>query len=170
MKIAGFEFESEKEYEKARKELHAIRYIKEQTKMDNPDMVLKVYHALIEQETFETVVGYAFLEELQTYLLSIPYIKNEDVKPIRVRSSQPVVVEKKVVEKKESGKYKRLFYVCFFFCILFLCIIGGMFAITHYSGDSITILNYENKLIDKYEAWEKELIEREQKLIELEEK
>ena len=44
----------------------------------------------------------------------------------------------------------------------------GMFGITYYSGSSVTILNYENALIDKYEDWEKDLDEREQKLKERE--
>ena len=39
-----------------------------------------------------------------------------------------------------------------------------MFAIIYLSGNSITILNYENAIIDKYEAWEEELNEREQEL------
>ena len=35
------------------------------------------------------------------------------------------------------------------------------FAITYISGNSTNIFNYEQKIIDKYEAWEQELSQRE---------
>ena len=41
----------------------------------------------------------------------------------------------------------------------------GMFAINLVSTNNVTILNYENKIIDKYEAWEKELEQREEALM-----
>ena len=44
-----------------------------------------------------------------------------------------------------------------------------MFAIT-LTSNTPTILNYENKLIDRYEHWEQELNEREQELDEREQK
>lgn len=40
--------------------------------------------------------------------------------------------------------------------------------ITWLSKDNVTILNYENKVIDKYEIWEKQLDERESQLEERE--
>jgi hypothetical protein len=36
-----------------------------------------------------------------------------------------------------------------------------MFVITYASGNSMNIYNYEQQVIDKYEAWEQELDERE---------
>ena len=44
-----------------------------------------------------------------------------------------------------------------------------MFVITGISKDNVTIMNYENEIIDKYEKWEQELTEREQALKEREE-
>ena len=43
----------------------------------------------------------------------------------------------------------------------------GMFIVAS-TSDSSTIINYENKLIDKYAAWEQELDEREAALKERE--
>ena len=37
----------------------------------------------------------------------------------------------------------------------------GMLVIAWLSRDNVTILNYENAIIDKYEDWEQELTERE---------
>ena len=47
---------------------------------------------------------------------------------------------------------------------LVVLIILGMFTISYYSKDNVNIINYENALIDKYEKWEAELIEREKQL------
>ena len=43
-----------------------------------------------------------------------------------------------------------------------------MFAITYLSDDNVTILNYENAIIDKYEDWQQSLDERERQLDERE--
>ena len=55
-----------------------------------------------------------------------------------------------------------------FFAVVFAMIIIGMFAITYFSDDNVTILNYENTIIDKYEDWQKSLDERERQLDERE--
>lgn len=191
MRVLGFEFESEEQYAQAKKELQAINYVKEQTKMNDPDVVMKVYTALVDQNAFETPVGYTFLEELQEYLKTVPYIKAEDIKPIKVKKvealkekatkphkvkavkapkqkKEKAIKEQTKVVSKEPPKYKVLFRVCLFFSIVFLLIIGGMFTITYLSGNNTNIINYEDQLINKYEEWEQELKERESQLIERE--
>jgi predicted PurR-regulated permease PerM len=45
--------------------------------------------------------------------------------------------------------------------VLLAVTIVGMFVITYASGNSMNIYNYEQQVIDKYEAWEQELDERE---------
>ncbi len=51
--------------------------------------------------------------------------------------------------------------------IILLGIVIGMFAVTATSGN-INIVNYENALIEKYENWETQLLEREERLKERE--
>ena len=46
--VNGFSFESEKEAERAKKEVESIRIIREQTKLDNPEIVLKLYNTLLQ--------------------------------------------------------------------------------------------------------------------------
>ena len=79
----------------------------------------------------------------------------------------PEIRKIKAAEKK-IGKYRKKFRITLFFAIVLGAVVIGMFGITYYSGSSVTILNYENALIDKYEDWEKDLDEREQKLKERE--
>ena len=69
--VNGFIFESKEEAEKAKKEATAIKYIKSQTQMDNPDTVLELYNKILLKKMFETPVGIAFLVELQEYLRTI---------------------------------------------------------------------------------------------------
>ena len=61
-----------------------------------------------------------------------------------------------------------LFHISTFFAVVFALGIIGMLVITWLSEDNVTILNYENKVIDKYEIWEKQLDERESQLEERE--
>lgn len=218
--VEGYDFADKELAEKAAVEAEGIKYIKERTRMDDPDMVLKLYNQMIQEQMFETPVGLGFLYELQEYLHTIPYIKNEEVCPIPVKAA---VSDKEAVSKKAqrsrrksakrdrlrsetdsrreadsqkqtdsqrqagngtsqkdsdgrgqlgrkkevdtaAGKYRRLFHVSLFFTVVFAAIIVGMFSITYMSGNSVTILNYENAIIDKYESWENELNEREQEL------
>lgn len=48
-------------------------------------------------------------------------------------------------------------------CALLVIMMVSMFAIT-LTSDSPTILDYEKKIVNRYEAWEQELDAREQEL------
>lgn len=66
-------------------------------------------------------------------------------------------------ERKLKTRCQRL---CIVIVVQFI-IIAAMFAISLTSG-STTILNYENKIINKYELWEQELQQREAAVLERE--
>ena len=74
--------------------------------------------------------------------------------------------EKMMVALKRYKKLSRLLLIA---CITMLLIIIGMFVINATSQNP-TILNYEEKLVDKYASWEEELDAREQELNEREQK
>ena len=168
-------------------EVETIRYIRSHTRMDDPDVVLALYNKLVLREIFVTPVGFDFLRRLQEYLYTIPYIKREDVLPIPVfqpensgAAPKAVTPQRKKMQKekekvvrqhqrKENRDYRKLFHISTFFAVVFAIVVVGMFAITWISKDSMTIFNYENKIIDKYEKWEKQLDERESELNEREE-
>jgi hypothetical protein len=170
----------------ARQEREQIRYFNSQTSMDDPDVVLQLYNRLVEREVFVTPVGISFLRELQEYLHMIPYIKNEEILPIPVYQPVPVKTdlaeqnqrarerakrrrkqkakEYRRLKRKKNWDYQRLFHVSAFFAVVFALVIAGMISITVLSGNNVTIINYENEIIDKYEQWEKELEAREEQL------
>ena len=163
--VDGFEFETEEEAKRAQKEKAGIRYIKENTDMNDPDIVYKLYMRLNKPGTFNTPVGFAFLVELQEFLHSIPYIKNEEIRPIHIEKNAKPAGKK---AKKEAESYKKKFHLALFFVIVLLISIVSMFSITYISGHSPYVTDYENEIIDKYESWQQELEEREKALDERE--
>lgn len=163
--VDGFEFQTKEEARQAKKESDGIRYIKDQTDMSDPDTVYKLYLRLNKPGYFFTPVGLSFLVELQEYLHTIPYIKNEDIRPIYIPEDKKAVVE----VKKQTEGYKKKFHVALVFTIVLSAAIVTMFGITYVSGHSPYVVDYENELIDKYENWQKEL-EKRKKAVEEREK
>lgn len=184
--VGGFLFQTEEEAEVAKRELEGVRYIRQKTDLENPKTVYQVYQNLIKQDLFETPIGYCFLKELRDYLVMIPAIRNEDVRQIPIRypkaeekqrhqRKERAVREKEISrEKKEKGKgrEKNTDYKvrCHLFMIttLILAISVVTMMLLAATSDHTTILNYENKIIDKYASWEQELEQREQLLKERE--
>lgn len=177
--VNGFVFEDPEEAKKAQKEAEGVRYIKSKTDMENPEMVLQIYKDMIRQKVFETEVGIAYLAELQDYLKKVPYINDEDILPVpTVTRETDALVRKKAkkAEKKNAdirrnqapvtGKgvdYKKKFQISLVINVVLAVCIVCMFLI-NLTTNQTTILNYESKIIDKYESWEQELNERETKL------
>lgn len=190
-RVEGYEFETKELAEEAKKELDGIRYIRSQTRLNNPEVVRKLYDKLILKEVFSTPVGYQFLYELQEYLKAATSVNNEDIRPIPVYASASQKANESDEDAKEAARahrearkqakrieqaakeaaahprepqrrnYRKAFVGSMVFSIICVAIIVGMFVITYISGNNINIINYENALVDKYESWEEELEERE---------
>lgn len=181
----GFVFRTKKEAELAQREIEGTKYLRQKLDMENPNAVFSIYQNLIEQDLFETPVGYCFLKELRDYLLMIPAISNEEVLaiPIRYPQTEEEVKKQKKEQKKEEQRKERQREKekaknkkeqkkegknykgrCQFFMvtslILLISVVSMMLLAA--TSDNVNILNYENKLIDKYSSWEQELEEREQ--------
>ncbi len=175
----GFAFSDEKMMEKAIKESEGVEFVKSRIDMQNPEAVLQIYRQTVERQLFETPVGYAFLYELQEYLKTSTSIEPEYIPAIPVVSkSEETQQEKPKKEKKKKEtpvretkiqnlNYKSRFRTSLSVNIILLLTIIGMFAVAATSGN-VNILNYENELIEKYEMWESELEEREDRIKERE--
>jgi hypothetical protein len=181
--VSGFLFEDEEMAAQARKEEEGVRFIKEKSNLKSQESVLKLYTTILQQKLFETPVGLRFLMELQGALLASG-MKKEDIPVLDVASFVPASKEEpkkrsaKTHEKKmnfhpvkkmnarveQGAGYKQAFHVALFFAIVFGLSVAGMFVIAEVSSDNINIINYENKLIDKYEQWSNDLKEKEQDL------
>jgi hypothetical protein len=178
--VGGFAFAEEEMAKQAQKELDGVAYVRGKADMDNPRMVLQIYNKMVEQQLFETVVGYVYLKELQDYLTSIPFIDQDAILAIPVpapASSESgrgagKKIKLKQQKKDEPNREKERVWelrakILAGVCItLALCVVG-MFIVQTTAG-STNILNYENELINKYETWEEQLEEREAAIEELE--
>lgn len=194
--VDGYQFETEKQARQAKKEAEGVQYTKEHLNMANPEEVLKVYNRILRDKMFSTPVGYSFLRDLQEYLYASPAIQKKDVHPI---DFQPVIekakeedkealqIKKKKLREKhkeedrqkkarakqrkdeQKNDYRGRLVSSIIINIALVLVVVAMFVIMRMS-DVPTIIDYENKLIDKYEKWEQDLTERENRIREYEEK
>ena len=167
--VDGFLFEDKEMAQLARKEEEGIRFIKERTALDNPEVVLKLYKKLLEQELFVTPVGIRFLTELQNILLTSVYIARDEIPPIPVKMQELTQKEEPTtpiakVDKKVEGNYKKAFYVALTCAIILGVSVIGMFVINAISGNNVNIINYREELLNEYSGWEAELEEEEERL------
>lgn len=187
--VSGFLFEDEEVAAQAKREEEGVRFIKEKSSLKSTEAVLKLYTTILQQNLFSTPVGLRFLMELQEMLISLGMNK-EDIPVLDVASFVPAPKEDKKnrpaknrdkkrnfhpVKKmnarvEQSTGYKQAFYVALFFAIVFGISVAGMFVIAEVSSNNVNIINYENKLIDKYEQWQSDLKDKEDELKEWEEK
>ena len=187
--VDGFLFEDEAMAQLARKEEEGIRFIKQRTALDNPEVVLRLYKKLLEQEIFVTPVGIRFLTELQNILLTSVYIARDEIPPIPVKAVEgasneevsaplekavqtPVEAVKKAnkkVDSKAGGDYRKQYLVARFFAIILGVSVIGMFVINAISGNNVNIINYREQLLNEYSSWEAELKTEEERLEQWEE-
>lgn len=165
--VDGFLFGTEKQAQTAQKELQGIRFLQKNNNMKDPKVLLQVYHKLLEQGLFSTPVGLNYLKRIQNELQAKGM--EDELMPIPVASEgmdkkNPISVRKTMMELNDVGDvYKKKFQLSLIViailtgCLLFMV---GVAATTN----SPHILNYEEKMITKYEKWEQELEQREQNL------
>lgn len=167
--VDGFYFVDGDLLKEAKKEADGVRYIKARIDLQQPDKVLQIYRRVIEQKTFQTQVGYAYLRELQDYLYTMPQVPNESVPPIPVQSNVKVMNASGTTEQLRSAnqKSRRCLRWSVIINLIAAAVIAAMFAIAM-SSSSPTVLNYEEELTDKYSSWEQELKEREAVILEKE--
>lgn len=165
LSVSGFVFETEEAAQKAKNELEGIDVVRSKVNMRSPETVLEVYNKLIDKRLCKTVVGYSYLHDLQKYLQSSSQIPKESIRdipiePIRRRVVKEIENTGRKGKQVESDSYRDKYRISLIFnMILAIAVVLVMYLAT--TGDNVNIINYENKLIDRYEAWEKELTERE---------
>lgn len=157
-KVEGFLFESKSQSEEAKKEALGVHYIKENTSMDSPQVVLKLYNRLIAQEMFRTPIGINFLCELRLMLLASSEIKQEEIQPIPIPRNR---THRETEQPKPRKNYKKAFRIAATLAVVFGISVVGMFFIIKLSKNNVNIINYRNQIIDEYQGWEKELEEKE---------
>lgn len=170
--VEGFVFSSYKEAQTALKEQKNIEIIRQRTPFSDSRAVYELYAKLIERDMFKTMVGYSFLYELRQHLLTdfgydeaelptviIPKRMEYD----KVREMNQGVLEAKLQRVLQIKKRMAIVITALVIMVL------GMFVIAAVNPN-VGYVNTENKILNKYSAWEEELEQREEAVKEKEEK
>ena len=164
--VDGFTFETEAAARMARDELTGINIVKSKVNMNNPEKVLEVYNQLLDKRLCKTTLGMCYLREMQQFLISNGM--SERVKPIPIEPVRDRVVSHMkygdLTGKKKSEKNKKPLLATSVLLNVVLAVAVGIMLYIATTGNSTTVLNYENQLVDKYEHWEQDLKQREQAL------
>lgn len=169
--VDGFVFPSYKEAQIALQEHNNIDIIRQRTPLSDGQAVFDLYTKIIERDVFKTIVGYSFLYELRCRLImEFQYDENDLVKivlPKRMEYDKVSEFNKGVLEnklKKEMIGKKRMAIVIAALAIM----VVAMFIIAAINPNA-GYINIENKVLNKYAAWQEELDKREAVIKEREE-
>lgn len=179
--VNGIEFDSQAEAGKAQREWEGIQYVLKKNDISNPQIALILFNKLTEKQIFTTKIGIQFLENLKMQLVASEAIENKDIlgyeeeerlrkeaeeteRAERQKKRDLEEAEKRQQKKKaDIERYKNKYYNSLILnAILIVTLI--FFVFITLNSKNVNILNYENRLIDKYTAWELELTEWENDL------
>ena len=169
--VDGFVFPSYKEAQIAIKEQQNIDVIKQRTPYSNPHAVYELYVKLIERDIFKTVVGYSFWHELRQQLLQEYQYPEDDLPDIEIPKRMEYDSVTEINQSVMKNKFEHLLVVkqrMSIVIVALVVIIIGMFVIAVINPNA-EYVNIENKVLNKYSAWEEDLQQREQVIKEKEE-
>lgn len=170
----GFRFSNSEDASRAKIEERKIQLIEKRTDYQNPKIVLGIYNKAIQERTFQTPIGYAYMQKLREFLLQSPEIQAQ-VQEIPLYSvfhnsirEKPMVVQTrlKMKERKKEEERERIlqlrnrFRFSMLLNVLLMLMVIAMFIIT-IESDNPNILNYKYALENQYAEWSAELTERE---------
>lgn len=176
--VDGYYFRTKETALEAQNELNAIKYVSMKTDLKDPKQVYLLYNKLLEKELFKTIVGIGYLKKLQDFLYVSDEIPNDKIQPISVdyelqellKGRREITRNKSVINKlkKEKKKYNDMFIKAIIVNVVLVAVIAFMIIITLTSKNP-NIIDYENKLQNKYSTWQEELESREESIKEREE-
>lgn len=169
--IGGYTFPNKEEYNIAKEDYRLIEYFKKETDLSDPSSVNKLYTRLVYRHTFQTILGYSFLKELQNILVSSNYRPHDQLEPIDVKgfviqgeSLDTIAAER---YKELASQYEQKLKKSTIVNTILATTIIIMFIIA-LKADKTVFTQFEQDMIDKYSAWEEELVEWEERLTEME--
>ena len=172
-RLDGYEFADKADYEQAKRESDTIHNIDKKMNLGNPKAALNLYNQAISNNLFKTPVGYAFLRELRTTIISCGLVGEKDLGPIPVGAADGTRgtdgADNSII-KNLYAKEKKKSVILSVAVFALVGIIIAMFVVTlHAKYSYITYFtdyekNIREEVIDEYEDWEKELEAREKAL------
>ncbi len=171
MIVDGYKFASSRDTKLAIKEKNAIGKLQESIDINNTESVYETYNKLVSKNYFTTPVGLAFLKEMRDYLKQ--YYSEDELKPINVIDRTPRndnnghmelnyrQFEKLKQENESLNNIKQKLSIAI---VAMLVVIVGMVFIV-ITNDNLGYFNAEEKVLNKYAAWEERLSGWEDELI-----
>lgn len=163
----GHTFEDEKQLLLAKKEAEAIEYLRAKTDFNNGEMLIRLYHRIIDNKMMETEIGVDFLVEIRKRIIEMGIMKEEQLKDIpelKKRKAKKKAAEKKSMELLLIEKVKRQNAVLVVVCLFLSALVIGMFVILLTGKRSPLAIRYEEELVNKYASWAQDLTQRENEL------
>lgn len=172
--VQCYSFPNSREFEKASKEQETVAYIRSNTNLSNIQVVAKIYVSLIEKETFDTIIGYSFLEELRQILLNDSRVTEDSLPMIPVKVKDAKLIKESAANEK-ADLYKTLYEktankkkICMIANIMLVIIIVAMLILTFLSGNT-SEERLKTEILNEYSSWKQELEQKEDDLIQKEE-
>lgn len=160
--VNGFVFPSEKEAQSALKEQKNIEIIRQRAPFSDSETAYELYTKLIDRNMFKTIVGYSFLYELRQHLIT-DFGYEEDELPVLIlprRMDKVSEIKQGVLETKLQKALLLKKRMAIVIAALVVMVIA-MFVIAIINPNT-GYINTENKILNKYAAWQEELERREQ--------
>ncbi len=172
--VEGYYFEDIREASKAKKEYFNICKLKGSISFDDLQGLKKLYLKLVGKNYFSTPIGYAFLQEMREYI--VENLGDEDLPLISVEKKEVIKVPDVLSEKhpevssekykklrSDYGKLKKEKTRILIITAALAVIVAGMFYIMA-TNENIGYFNTEEKIVNKYSAWEERLVSWENEL------
>ncbi|MDO5156729.1 MAG: hypothetical protein Q4D51_12265 [Eubacteriales bacterium] len=169
--VEGFVFPSYKEAQIALKEKKNIDAIRERMPLQDANACYDLYTKLIERDVFHTLVGYSFLAELRRHLVVDFGYSEEDITTVvlpkrmeydKVQELNQGVLKSKLEKSMHTTTRLKIIIFALVFVVFAMFVIAAINPNTGY-------INTENKVLNKYAAWQEELEQREKVIKEKEE-
>lgn len=173
--IDGYSFASSRDVKLAIKEKNAIEKIKESINIQNTEGLYETYNKLVTKNYFVTPVGMSFLHEMRDYLKQ--FYGEEELKPIAVIDRRPKVEEDRKIEfnynqleklRQENTRLNNIKQKLVIALVAMVIIIVGMLFIV-VTNENLGYFNAEEKVLNKYSAWQERLENWEEELMRREE-
>lgn len=171
--VGGYLFLSKQAAQAAKDELNAIKYVSSKTDSKDAKQVYMLYNTILDKEMFHSPVGLEYLKKLQSFLYTSKEIPNDKIRPIPVDFNVQSTIDNRheifkskgevYSLKKKSKQYKDYVVKLVIANLALIIIIIAMFIILK-TNSNPTVLDYENKLQNKYAAWQEQLEMQEKSL------
>lgn len=172
----GYSFANAKELEIAKKEAESVEYIKAKLDFKDRDKLRKMYDSLCEKQSFITPIGITFMLEIQKELSmfsvnavpGVPVTVATELKKSasgKLTNSFVKESQKREERKKElrDTKLRNSRIINVFLALVIIAMFGVVLF-----GNTNAFRDDEEKLQDKYSAWQQQLEQKEQELNERE--